>query len=170
MLLSSFEPEDAPDLQRLASAREIADTTISIPHPYHLDHARDWIATQREQTVQGRAINFAIRLQEHRSLIGSIGLRDIDPARLQAELGFWIGVNWWGQGYAREAAVAVIRYGFDSVGLNRIYAHRMKRNPAAGRVLEAAGMRREEVLCQAVLKWGVYEEVVPYAISRDDRD
>jgi RimJ/RimL family protein N-acetyltransferase len=169
LLLGTFASEDAPELQRLAGEREIADTTVSIPHPYDLDHALAWIGQQRREAVRGRATNFAIRLLPDARLIGSAGLRDIDPEHLQAELGFWIGREWWGQGYAREAAEAVIQFGFDSLGLNRIYAHHMARNPAAGKVLEASGMRQEGLLRQRVRKWGVYEDVVLYATIRDDR-
>jgi RimJ/RimL family protein N-acetyltransferase len=169
LLLGAFDLEDAAELQRLAGAREIADTTVAIPHPYDLDHARAWIGQQRREAVRGRATNFAIRLLSERRLIGSAGLRDIDPEHLQAELGFWIGRDWWGHGYAREAAAAVIRFGFDFLGLNRICAHHMARNPAAGRVLLASGMQREGLLRQRVRKWGVYEDVVLYAIVRDDQ-
>jgi ribosomal-protein-alanine N-acetyltransferase len=161
---------DAAELQRLAGAREIADTTVSIPHPYHLDHALAWIGQQRREAVRGRATNFAIRLLPGSRLIGCAGLRDIDPEHLQAELGFWIGREWWGHGYAREAAIAVIRFGFESLGLNRICAHHMARNPAAGKVLQAAGMQSEGLLRQRVRKWGIYEDVVLYAIVREDQD
>jgi ribosomal-protein-alanine N-acetyltransferase len=169
LLLGAFAAEDAPELQRLAGAREIADTTVSIPHPYDLDHALAWIGQQRREAVRGRATNFAIRRLPDGPLIGSAGLRDIDPEHLQAELGFWIGREWWGQGYAREAADAVIQFGFEWLGLNRIYAHHMARNPAAGKVLQAAGMQQEGLMRQRVRKWGVYEDVVLYAVVRDDR-
>lgn len=170
LLLGTFESDDAPDLQRMAGAREIADTTVSIPHPYALDHALAWIGNQRRESVRGRATNFAIRLLPGAPLIGSAGLRDIDQEHLQAELGFWIGLEWWGQGYAREAAAAVIRFGFEMLGLNRIYAHHMARNPAAGKVLLHVGMQREGLLRERVKKWGVYEDVAVYAILREDRN
>ena len=169
LVLGAFTPADAADLQQLAGDREIADTTVSIPHPYDLDHALAWIGQQRRELVRGRAANFAIRLPGSR-LIGCAGLRDIDREHSQAELGFWIGRYWWGQGYAREAASAVIRFGFEQLGLNRIYAHHMARNPAAGQVLRHLGMEREGVLRERVRKWGVYEDVVLYAMLREDRN
>jgi len=169
LTLGAFRAEDAPEVQRLAGAREVADTTLAIPHPYELDHAIAWIGQQRKEAARGRAVNFAIRLRSSDALIGSAGLRDIDPEHLQAELGFWMGQEWWGKGYAREASIAVIGFGFDALGLNRICAHHMARNPAAGRVLEAVGMQREGLLRQRVRKWGVHEDVVLYAILRDDR-
>jgi len=169
-VLGAFAPGDASDLRRLAGAREIADTTVSIPHPYELDHALAWIGHQRRESVRGRATNFAVRLSPGSSLIGCAGLRDIDPEHMQAELGFWIGVDWWGQGYARESAGAVIQFGFEQLGLNRIYAHHMARNPAAGQVLLHAGMQREGLMRARVKKWGVYEDVVLYAILREDQN
>ena len=169
LVIGAFDSDDARELQRLAGAREVADTTLAIPHPYELDHAFAWIAQQRREAVRGRATNFAIRLAQTGALIGSVGLRDIDPEHLQAELGFWIGHEWWGNAYAREAASSVVRFGFDALGLNRICAHHMARNPAAGRVLLAVGMQREGLLRQRVRKWGVYEDVVLYAVLREDR-
>ena len=170
LVLGTFESDDATELQRMAGAREIADTTVSIPHPYALDHALAWIGNQRRESVRGRATNFAIRLLPGSPLIGSASLRDIDHEHLQAELGFWIGRDWWGQGYASEAAAAVIRFGFETLGLNRICAHHMARNPAAGQVLLHVGMQREGLLRERVKKWGVYEDVVLYAILREDRN
>jgi [ribosomal protein S5]-alanine N-acetyltransferase len=170
LVLGAFAPADASDLRRLAGAREIADTTVSIPHPYELDHALAWIGHQRRESVRGRATNFAIRLSPGSSLIGCAGLRDIDLEHMQAELGFWIGVDWWGQGYAREAAAAVIQFGFEQLGLNRIYAHHMARNPAAGQVLLHVGMQREGLMRARVKKWGLYEDVVLYAILREDEN
>ncbi len=170
LVLGDFEPEDAAELQRLAGDRQIADTTLAIPHPYELDHALAWIGNQRKEAARGRAANFAIRLASDSPIIGCVGLRDIDPEHLQAELGFWIGREWWGHGYAREAAAAVIRFAFDTLGLNRVCAHHMLRNPPAGKVLQYVGMVREGVLRQRVRKWGVYEDVVLYAILRDDLD
>jgi RimJ/RimL family protein N-acetyltransferase len=168
LLLGSFALDDAAELQRLAGAREIADTTLAIPHPYHLEDARSWIQWLNSENGARDTANFAIRLQPQRQLIGSIGFREIDTQHGQAELGFWIGKDWWGQGYAREAARAVIQFGFESLNLNRICAHHMTRNPASGRVLLAAGMQREGVLRQRVQKWGIYEDVVLYATVRDD--
>lgn len=168
LILGAFVLTDAEELQRLAGAREIADTTLMIPHPYELDHALAWIGNQRKESARGRAINFAVRLARDDQLIGCVGLRDIDQEHRQAELGFWIGRDYWGQGYASEAAAAVIRYGFDTLDLNRICAHHMARNPAAGKVLQRLGMKREGLMRQRVRKWGVYEDIILYAVLRDD--
>jgi len=83
-------------------------------------------------------------------------------------LGFWIGTDYWSQGYATEAGRAVIRFAFEQLNLNRVHAHHMVRNPASGRVLEKLGMKREGVLRQRLKKWGVFEDVVVMAILREE--
>jgi RimJ/RimL family protein N-acetyltransferase len=155
-------------LSRLAGKREIADTTISIPHPYSEQQARQWIAGFADLLPQGKVVVFGMTLKRAGSLVGTIGLRDIDAEHSQAELGFWVAVEYWGQGYATEAARAVVAFGFGQLGLNRIYAHHMVRNPASGRVLVKIGMKQEGLLRQRVRKWEVFEDVVPMALLREE--
>lgn len=168
LLLRPYTLNDAPTVARLAGRREIADTTISIPHPYPEERARDWISRQCEARSHGREFVFAVVTKPGMQLVGSIGLRDVDQEHGQAEMGFWIGVEYWGRGYATEAAQAVLRFGFETLGLNRIFAHHMLRNPASGRVLEKIGMRKEGVLRERVRKWGVFEDVALLAILRKE--
>ncbi len=168
LVLRPLTPEDAPTVARLAGRREIADTTISIPHPYSQDQAREWIATHAGPAGAGKELVFGITTRQEGRLMGAVGLREIDTEHSQAEMGFWTEVESWGKGYATEAARAVIRYAFEQLKLNRVYAHHMVRNPASGRVLQKAGMKREGLLRQRVRKWGVFEDVVLLAILRDD--
>lgn len=168
LVLRPLTPQDAPALRRLAGRREIADTTISIPHPYSEQQALQWIAGNAELYARGKVVVFGIQLKSEGDLVGGIGLREIEPEHSQAELGFWIAVGCWGKGYATEAARAVVAFGFEELGLNRIYAHHMVRNPASGRVLAKTGMKPEGLLRQRVRKWGVFEDVVPLALLRQE--
>ena len=152
----------------LAGRREIADTTISIPHPYSEQQALQWIAGTAELYAKGKVVVFGIQLRGEVGLVGTMGLRDIDTEHSQAELGFWIAVESWRKGYATEAARAVVAFGFEQLGLNRIYAHHMVRNPASGRVLAKVGLKQEGLLHQRVRKWGVFEDVVPMALLREE--
>jgi len=170
LLLRGFVEADLPRLLRLAGRREIADTMISIPHPYSEDYARQWLVRARVEEQRGEGVHFAICEAVQDSLVGAIELRAIDTDHQQAELSFWVGVDHWGLGYATEAAARVLGYGFDQLRLNRIYAHHMLRNPASGAVLARLGLQREGVLRQRVKKWGVFEDVALWAILRDDPD
>jgi RimJ/RimL family protein N-acetyltransferase len=163
-----LEGSDASQIAKLAGKREIADTTLSIPHPYSEEQAREWIAAHTSLTGANQQNVFAVILKSSGQLIGTIGLRDINIEHSQGEVGFWIGVESWGNGYATEAAAAMLRFGFEHLKLNRIYAHHMVRNPASGRVLQKIGMKQEGVSRQRVRKWGVFEDVVLLAILRQD--
>lgn len=168
LLLDAFSPADVPELARLAGDRAVADTTLALPHPYHEADARRFLAAVADGHAAGSALTLAIRLADGPRLVGAIGLKDIDRDHAVAELGYWVGVPWWGRGIATEAARAVLAYAFDELGLNRVSAHHMVRNPASGKVLERAGMRREGLLRQRVLRWGQFEDVVVYGALRSD--
>jgi len=168
LLLRPLTQQDSTAVARLAGSREIAHTTISIPHPYSEDQAREWITTHLAQSSSGKEVVFGVAARNPAQLIGAVGLREVDAEHSQAEMGFWIGVQSWGKGYATEAAGRVIRYAFEELRLNRVYAHHMLRNPASGRVLEKVGMKREGLLRQRVRKWGVFEDVVLLALLRQD--
>lgn len=167
LVLRAFRRSDAAVVTRLAGARAIADTTISIPHPYAEVEALNWIGRHEADWRQGRAVRFAVEF-EPSGLVGGIELRELNTAHAWAEMGFWVGEPYWGKGFAREAAGAVVRYGFEALLLNRICAHYMVRNPASGRVLESVGFRKEGLLRQAVRKWGRFEDVVICGILRKD--
>jgi ribosomal-protein-alanine N-acetyltransferase len=168
LVLDAFTPADVAQLVSLANRPEISATTLAIPHPYTEDDARRFLALVELEHRNGSALTFAIRLAEASRLVGAIGLKDIDDVHAHAELGYWVGVEWWGKGIATEAARAVLDYAFDCRGLNRVAAHHMVRNPASGAVLEHVGMRREGVLRERVLKEGRFEDVVLYAMLRSD--
>lgn len=168
LILRPWNTDDVAALQRLAGRREIADTMISVPHPFTEEHAKKWIAGHAEAFARGNALHFAITLASTGSWVGAIELRAIDTEHRHAELSFWIGVEWWGQDFATEAARAVVRHGFEQLNLNRILAFHMARNPASGRVLEKIAMRREGLLRQCVRKWNRFEDVVLMAVLHED--
>jgi RimJ/RimL family protein N-acetyltransferase len=167
LLLRPFTLADAPDVQRLAGDRDIASTTLSIPHPYEDGMAEQWINSLQERFELGEFVNFALVLLADGALIGSIGLQ-INQAHQNAELGYWIGKPFWGNGYCTEAARAVLYYGFTRLGLHRIAAHHLSRNPSSGRVMEKIGMQYEGCERQRIKKWEVFEDVRLYAILKDE--
>jgi len=167
LVLRPFTVADAPDVQRLAGEREVASTTLNIPHPYEAGMAEQWINTHHEVYERGEGVNFALVRRADHTLIGAIGLR-LQPPHARAELGYWLGVPFWRQGYCTEAAQAVVRYGFEVLRLHRIYATHVTRNPASGRVMQKLGMTYEGCARQHVQKWGVFEDLAMYGILRSE--
>ncbi|HEX4783380.1 MAG TPA: GNAT family N-acetyltransferase, partial [Candidatus Sulfotelmatobacter sp.] len=127
--LRPYTEADIAELVPLIGTREVAATTLRIAHPYTEEDARAFIALAREPDK----IWLAITLRSDGGQIGGIGLR-VDDQHQHAELGYWLGVPYWGQGYATEAAREMLRYGFQDLSLHRIFASHFGHNPASGRV------------------------------------
>ena len=163
LVLRPYTLSDVADLVRLAGAREVAATTLRIPHPYTEQAAVDFVAASKAEADTGLCARFAITLRDTCEFCGGVGLR-IEADHQRAELGYWLGVPYWGRGYATEAAQAVVRYGFETVGLRRIYASYIPENVASGRVLEKIGMRREGRLHSHILKWGKFYDLEMYGM------
>jgi RimJ/RimL family protein N-acetyltransferase len=167
LILRPFELSDAKNVQRLAGDRAIADTTLSIPHPYEDGAAEQWISTHQAGFESRELANFAITRRTNGELLGAVGLAIVSQFE-RAELGYWMGVPYWNKGYCTEAAAAVVEYAFTQLNMHRLYAIHFKRNPASGRVMQKLGMKREGVLRQHVKKWDSYEDIVFYGLLRKD--
>jgi RimJ/RimL family protein N-acetyltransferase len=167
LILRPFRLGDAAAVRELAGERDIADTTMNVPHPYEEGMAEEWIGTHEAGYKDGTIASFAIVRRDDAKLIGAVGLR-IDRDLAKAALGYWIGRPFWNLGYATEAVIAILAFGFGELRLNRIQAEHLARNPASGRVMEKAGMSLEGTARQAAIKWGRYEDLLSYGILRED--
>jgi RimJ/RimL family protein N-acetyltransferase len=165
--LRPFELSDVDEVVRLAGAREVADTTLHIPHPYSLNDAVDWIASQEIAFDRGDADNFALERRSDGQLLGALGLH-FNRDHGYAEMGYWIGVPFWNQGYCTEACSRVLKFAFEKLKLNRVQARHFSRNPASGRVMQKMGMQREGILRQAVKKWDRFEDLELYSILKSE--
>jgi ribosomal-protein-alanine N-acetyltransferase len=163
LILRPLKFSDAPAVQRLAGAREIAATTLTIPHPYEDGMAEEWIERQAAAYGAGTRVVFGLVQRDRAEFTGAMGLRLVADCAM-GELGYWVGLPFWNRGFATEAARELLRFGFRTVGLNRIYAQHFARNPSSGRVMQKLGMRYEATLRQHVEKWGELDDLVIYGI------
>jgi [ribosomal protein S5]-alanine N-acetyltransferase len=168
LLLRPLTHLDTPSIQCFASVREIADTMISIPHPYPDGEAERYVSRQILEFELEHSFAFVIQRKSENLFCGVIEIRDIEREHSQAELSFWLAVEMWGNGYMSEALKPMLRFGFEDLDLNRLYAYHMVRNPGSGKVLQKNGFTEEGVLRQRVRKWGVFEDVKLWAILRKD--
>jgi RimJ/RimL family protein N-acetyltransferase len=164
LVLRPFLLSDAATVQRLAGARAVADTTLTIPHPYADGLAETWIASHEGAWTRHEAATLAIT-EPDAGLIGAISLR-IELAHRRAELGYWIGAPYWGLGYATEAVRSMIAFGFDKLSLQRIYAQHFTRNPASGRIMAKVGMHLEGTLRRHFFRWDQPEDVSVWGLLR----
>ena len=163
LILRPFVDSDAPRIAELAGEAEIADTTLRIPHPYTARMASQWIGTHEAIRDKGLALFYAIDHKERGELVGSTGI-DIDLLQSRADIGYWIGREFWNRGYATEAAEKLLGYAFTVLRLHKVVSHHFARNQASGRVLEKLGMKREGLLRAHLRKSEAWEDLVEYGI------
>ena len=124
--------EDAKRVVALVNDRRIAENTARIPHPYTVDDAKEWISAAISQSATSYVITIA------GEVIGACGLDGLGEG---AEIGYWIGVPFWGSGYATEAARGLIDHAFGDLGYKVLTASARISNPASRRVLEKCGFQ-----------------------------
>ena len=143
LLLRNYAAHDANDLHKIASddnvlrylpdkkmTREDARNTI------------EWLQKCYRENTPDNIVKFTVAAvhKNHNTLIGSVGLGplDFDPSKI--EIFFAFAPDYWGKGYATEAAKAILHYGFETIGLHEIVAVTMPGNRASKRVIEKLGM------------------------------
>jgi RimJ/RimL family protein N-acetyltransferase len=124
---------DAKAIARFAGDRRIAENTLRIPHPYGVDDAEQFIAAVNRQDGE---TTFVITLGDE--VIGACG---IEARQSGPEIGYWLGVPFWGRGYATEAVRAVIDHAFGTLGHEALQSGARVSNPASRRVLEKCGFQ-----------------------------
>jgi [ribosomal protein S5]-alanine N-acetyltransferase len=168
LVLRELRLADASAIASGAGDRRVARFLIQVPTPYPISLARRWVLARQEWWECGRGVTLAIaRREAPDGLLGTVSLRRYARDR-RAELGYWLTATAWGNGYATEAAFAVVDLGFRELGLARIYAQVLDGNAASVRVLEKLGMIEEGTKRRHVKKGGALHDVVFYGLLRDE--
>jgi RimJ/RimL family protein N-acetyltransferase len=131
---------DEAAITRFAGDKRVATMTARIPHPYPPGEASRYIARVRAENATGRGLTLAVTLKADPS--GLIGMIGFGPERDdQLSLGYWIGRPHWGQGFATEAAQALIDATFTLASADEIVATTRSINAASRGVLEKCGFQ-----------------------------
>jgi len=168
LLLRPFTLDDVPDVVEYAKDIDVYRWTLNIPHPYSDKHAREYIASCLEKYEKREAFDLAIASKETGRVIGGIGFPNVDLENVNAEIGYCLGKPYWGNGYTTEAAKAIIQYGFEEMGLERIYGKCFAGNDRSSRVLEKAGMKYEGLHRHEILKDGKFIDALYFSILSGD--
>lgn len=151
------------DLVRHADDRDVwINLRDRFPHPYTRADARSWI---RSAAAERPTRHFAIEVDGR--AVGGIGIHPMtDVHRGTAEIGYWLGREYWGRGIATEAVRALTEHAFASFDLARLEATVYEWNPASARVLEKAGFQLEGRLRKSIIKDGRTIDSLLYARVR----
>ena len=167
LILGAFEKVPAKTWLGIIRDKEVAQTTLSLPHPCTLKDAKLWRGQQIEAIKQGRVLRWSVIKKDGDDVIGGLKL-SLNQRFNSAEIGYWVGKKYWGHGYASEAAPAVLNYGFSELKLNRIEAFSMVINKASSKILLNLGMRKEGLHRQLIRRWDNYIDVESFAILLSD--
>jgi len=135
LTLRAPRARDAKAIASLINDRRIAENTARIPHPYALADAHAFLAQVNRNPGEP---SFSVVLADG-TIIGGCGIHMLSSG--EPELGYWIGVPYWGRGYATEAARAVLDHGFGALGYAQLTSRARVSNPASRRVLEKCGFQ-----------------------------
>ncbi|MDG1331220.1 MAG: GNAT family protein [Crocinitomicaceae bacterium] len=134
------------------------------PHPYTIEAAEKFIADTQSTHPPTR-----LCIEKDGVYVGNIGLHpSTDIYRKNAEIGYFIGENFWGQRIASQAVIMMVDYGFEKLQINRIEAGVFDYNIGSRKVLENAGFQYEGTSRQSVFKNGKYHDELKYGILKAD--
>lgn len=167
--LRELSINDAVDISRLMTYN-ISKSLWQVPFPYTVENAVNFINSCHRDFKSLKAVNFAIQYKYNpeavNRLVGTISLKNIDSDNKKANMGYWIGEQYWGNGIATESVELVINYAFSVLGLEEICAYVYSENKASIRVLEKNGMTKKEEVNEYNKMSGRYKNTIKFAIQR----
>ena len=163
--LRLFAETDIDSLMRYANNRNIARyLTNQFPHPYTRESGEGFI-----QHARSREQSHIFAIDVDGEAVGAIGIHpQKDISSRNAELGYWLGEPFWGQGIITKAIAEVVDYGFANLDIDRIYARPFGSNLASQRTLEKNGFTLEARFANAFIKWETYEDELVYSIRKNE--
>ena len=169
LILRKLTPADEADVFAYASDPEVARL---VPWEAHrsLDDTRRFLQGVLERYTRGEPDVWAIAEKASGRVIGTIRMGEYRAQHGRASVGYALARPYWNRGLTTEALRAVLRFGFDVVGLNRIFAVCYPEDPASARVMENVGMTYEGTLRDAAFEKGRYRSLKVYAILRREYD
>ena len=183
----AVERDDLPTFVKWLNDPEVRQG-ILIYHPFSQAEEENWYEGMLKHPIDEHVLGIEVRLpservgmpklegetstqaeEEHWKLIGSLAFTNVDWRNRSSEFGIMIGDKaYWNQGYGTEAVRLLVKHGFNTLNLNRIFLHVFENNPRAIRAYEKVGFVHEGKLRQAEFKDGIYIDILVMSILKDE--
>jgi ribosomal-protein-alanine N-acetyltransferase len=164
--------KDAADIAQNANDLTVLRYTAHVPFPYHIEDAKDFIKRCRKRKKQKPVtdIDLVIENRAQKKIIGCTGYIRIDRYTGKADIGYWIGKDYWRQGFGYEAVGALIKYAFTKLKLQRLEAAVYRENRASQALVRKLGFRKEGMRQRASrsLATGKLHNVMIYGLLKSD--
>lgn len=164
LIIREYKKSDIDSILRVVRQPEIYATTYAIPKDYPRERAEWWVKFVKNNIKNRSAFEFGMFLQQTNRYIGNIGLVNVNQPHNRADIAYYIDRDYRNNGYTTEAAMEMLRFGFEELELKRIGGLCMSINPASRRVMEKIGMKFEGTARCELLKDGKYYDIDHLAI------
>jgi ribosomal-protein-alanine N-acetyltransferase len=168
LILRPLKNEDEETIYNYVKNYDIAKWTINIPHPYPREGAIEFIRQARALMEEGLCYELAILLKPDSEIVGVVSFVKVNKKHRNAELGYWVGKPHWNKGIATEAAKRILKFGFDELGLERVFSKCFFDNLPSRKVMEKLGMEYEGKFRHEVLKENNFIDMTYYSILIED--
>jgi len=159
LILRQIEMKDAKDLVRQINNLNISKWLLAVPYPYTLRSAKWWInhCREKEKEKPRTSYEFAVELRENPGIIGGFGISNVKRDQGTADLGYWLGQDYWRKGYATEGVTKIIDYAFQQLKLRRLVIPAFAANEGSNGLAKSLGFTyegrfRQAVVCKATGK------------------
>ena len=166
LTLRQMHPIDAEDMYSYAQREDVTEYLLWSPHQ-SLSYTRDYLKYIQGRYALGDFYDWAIIDRESRRMIGTCGFTRINVENRSGEIGYVLNPEFWGRGYAIEAASLVLEFGFEKLGLHRIEARFMQGNERSLGLMRRLGMSFEGYHTDEIFVKGSYRTVGVCALLRD---
>jgi ribosomal-protein-alanine N-acetyltransferase len=169
LLLRLFKELDAPEVTKLCNNYNLYKNTLYLPYPYSIKDALSWMKNHLENFNENKSYEFAITDKVTRKLFGAIALTNHQKFN-NGEIAYWVGEEYWGNGYATEAAKGILEFAFIEKNYNKVFARYFDSNPVSGKIIEKIGMKNEGILREHVMKENQYIDLAYYRLLKKEFD
>lgn len=164
IILRPLKLSDAKDIYFNIQDKRIAENTSLIPWPYKLKDARNFVQKKQKSYQKKSNFAFGIELRSKKGVIGCISLDKVNFEHKNAEIGYWLGSRYWGQGITTEAGKLILNFAFKKIKLHRVYGFAFSDNPVSQIVFKNLGFKKEGFLRQTYWRFGRWRDDFQYGL------
>lgn len=158
--LRPIELSDIEQIAQLCNDPDIAKTTARLPYPYTVNDAKTWLSY-----IENTEAEHVFAISYENEMIGVIGLVH-EPEHDRAEIGYWLGKEYWNKGIATAAVEMMLGYAFTVLKVNKIYAQVFAANSASAKVLTKNGFILEGCLKQHYNRMGTVHDIMCFGLVK----
>lgn len=166
LIIRTYQMGDEDQVYDVINDPKIAKMMLRMPYPYPREQLAVWLHFTRKNSEYEKGYECGIFYKEQ--YIGNVGIVNVDLTYHQAEITYFIGTKYIGQGFATEAVKTMLRFGFETLGLERIQGRCMCHNIGSKKVLDKCGFQYEGIGRHEVLKEGTYQDVYHSSILHSE--